>query len=110
MARKQNETGKEAWEATKEFREYGLPPADLKVMVMQLADSARRLKDCGDDEGAADAAATAILYAVDAGMDSRFRRALRKFQLGTSGELYRRPKFNPETTQVDPHLKNKLLR
>lgn len=119
MGRKQNEelTRKEEWEETKQYADYGLPPADIKVMVMQLFDSARRLLDCGDPEGARDALNTASLYAADASMDPRFRRAVRKLdkEIGLGSDDWR-PKFNPQDNnlqpapKVDGKLKTKLLR
>jgi hypothetical protein len=108
MSHKRNqETGKEAWEKEQEFCEYGLPPVDVRVMVQQMFDSARRLKACGDYEGAADAATTASLYAADASMDIRFHRAVNKFLEDLGIEDYRRPKFKESK---GPSLKNKLLR
>lgn len=83
-----------------------LPAGDVQVMVMQLADSARRLRDCGDIEGAVDAAATAALYAADARMDPRFHRAMDKLLQDLGVEEYRSPKFN----NPQPGLKSKLLR
>lgn len=79
-----------------------LATADIKAMVMQLADSARRLYEAGDVEGAADAAATAKLYAADANMDPRFYRSLAKY----TPEGYRPPKFKFE----GKGLKNRLLK
>lgn len=93
--RKQNESGNV------------LPAVDIKVMVMQLADSARRLRDCGDFEGASDAVSTALTYSADAGMDARFNMALRKIQTEVGDPKDWGPKFN---NPMQPKLKNRLLK